>query len=380
MPPKEHNLEFPPKSSETMTDSKEKEDGIPLEKINFFQGQKDILIVLQSYLHSIKDYFHLYATCKALRTFYSANPPLNGTALRLAATSSSELFGPEPYFLIAGVARQMGEWAIKKPENRIKFHDSFKTKGINGLFELCTKEAKITLKDLKNLVEFRRSILEPLLPIMEAYSNFDEMRILSKRNNTMEPYLQIAIFGDLFAPNVRNFCEPGVVADPLDLSIRRDWWVMCCPDAGSQASRELLGDRVSQRRDMKKIMAWPTIFDTQLEFNNNYVQPGAKADLFINVLLLQGLNTLKLMHKLGNRFIHRHEESWVDTLGTIDIGAATKVLCFDKDLGDHISIRTEISFVLEEMRDDTSSEEEDDDTNSEEEDDDTNSEEEDDDV
>lgn len=44
---------------------------------------------------------------------YTEHTPLPGLVFELAAASSLEIFEPKPHFLISGVARQIGEWAIE---------------------------------------------------------------------------------------------------------------------------------------------------------------------------------------------------------------------------------------------------------------------------
>ncbi|TGO23834.1 hypothetical protein BPAE_0120g00130 [Botrytis paeoniae] len=162
-----------------------------LSKANEFpllKGSIDFLLLLPHYLDNIEDFIHLSSSCKTLHNIYAEHPPLPGLLFELAAASYLEIFEPKPHFLIAGVARQIGEWAIQ----------------------------------------------------------------------TMLPYLQIAMFGGLFAASVRNFCEPGVT-NPLHISIRLDWWVKCCPDLSCNdswgiidAQPSWMGDR--QMYDMMKVL------------------------------------------------------------------------------------------------------------------------------
>ncbi|TGO68461.1 hypothetical protein BOTNAR_0024g00120 [Botryotinia narcissicola] len=76
-------------------------------------GSIDLLLLLPHYLDSIEDFIHLSSSCKTLHHIYAEHPPLPGLLFELAAASSLEIFEPKPHFLIAGVARQIGEWAIQ---------------------------------------------------------------------------------------------------------------------------------------------------------------------------------------------------------------------------------------------------------------------------
>ncbi|RAL63900.1 hypothetical protein DID88_003088 [Monilinia fructigena] len=193
------------------------------------KGSIDILLILPQYLESIEDFIHLSSSCRTLRDLYSENAPSSGLLFDLAAFSSLKVFDPMPYLLIAGVARQVGNWAIETPENRVEFHNSFKTKGINGLFELCKKRGQLSLKEIDNLVHFRESVIDPLTIVLARNYRTCTNNPLRPATDPMIPPLQIAMFGDLFASSVRNFCAPGAVV-PLSTKIRLDWLAKCCPD------------------------------------------------------------------------------------------------------------------------------------------------------
>lgn len=92
----------------------------------------------------------------------------------------------------------------------------------------------MTLDELRNLFD-RKSTLSSLVSIHLQRSS----RVVSSERVAMLPYLQIAIFGGLFAASIRNFCEPGVT-NPLHTSIRLDWWVKCCPDRSCNESQEII--------------------------------------------------------------------------------------------------------------------------------------------
>ncbi|TGO44228.1 hypothetical protein BCON_0568g00060 [Botryotinia convoluta] len=211
-----------------------KTNGFPLSK-----GSIDLLLLLPHYLDNIEDFIHLSSSCKTLHDIYTEHPPLAGLLFELAAASSLEISGPKPHFLIAGVACQIVEWAIQTPENRIEFHESFRTEGTFGLFELCKKRGKLTLDEIRDLVD-RKSTLRSLVSIHWQRMN----RIVNSEHIAMLPYLQIAMFGGLFAASVRSFCEPGVT-NPLHINIRLDWWVKCLPDLSRNDSWDIINAQPS---------------------------------------------------------------------------------------------------------------------------------------
>ncbi|THV50390.1 hypothetical protein BGAL_0152g00120 [Botrytis galanthina] len=290
-----------------------KAKGFPLLK-----GSIDLLLLLPHYLDSIEDFIHLSTSCKTLHNIYTAHPPLPVLIFELAAASSLKVFEPKPHFLIAGVARQIGEWAIQTPENRTEFHESFETEGILGLFELCKKRGKLTLEEMRDLIG-RKSILRSLslihLPRLDRPMWHESKEI---------PYLQIAMFGGLFAATVRSFCKPGVT-NPLHTSIRLDWWVKCCPDLWCNDSRDILDVQSYWigRRQMYRIMEVlqvtamlqtstpismmkriPKCFVTSAEdcrdisYDNTYHE---RNSAFSALIYLQGWDSLDLMYQLEIR-------------------------------------------------------------------------------
>ncbi|TGO10140.1 hypothetical protein BTUL_0143g00110 [Botrytis tulipae] len=199
-----------------------------LSKANEFpllKGSIDLLLLLPTISTALKISFTFRPVVKLCKhNIYAEHPPLPGLLFELAAASSLEIFEPKPHFLIAGVARQIGEWAIQTPENRNEFYETFRKEGIFGLFELCKKRGNLSLDEMRDLFD-RKSTLRSLVLIHLQRCN----RGFYDESTEMLPYLQIAMFGDLFAASVRNFCEPGAT-NPLHTSIRLDCWAKCCPD------------------------------------------------------------------------------------------------------------------------------------------------------
>ncbi|KAF7945789.1 uncharacterized protein EAE97_004827 [Botrytis byssoidea] len=226
--------------------------------------------------------------CK--HNIYAEHPPLPGLLFELAAASSLEIFEPKPHFLIAGVARQIGEWAIQTPENRVEFHESFRTEGILGLFELCKKRGKLTPDEIRDLFD-RKSTLSSLVFIHLQHYN----RAFYDESTEMLPYLQIAMFGGLFAASVRNFCEPGVT-NPLHTSIRLD-----CP-LGSEVIKLLLINAALQTPTLISMMKRiPNCFETSAEdcrdisYDSTYHDRNFAFSAFI---YLQGWDSLDLMYQV----------------------------------------------------------------------------------
>ncbi|KAM0310068.1 hypothetical protein ACHAO8_008465 [Botrytis cinerea] len=350
-----------------------------LNKANSFpllKGSIDLLLLLPQYLDTIEDFIHLSSTCKTLYDIYTEHTPLPGLVFELAAASSLEILEPKPHFLISGVARQIGEWAIETSENRTEFHESFKTEGIFGLFELCKKRGEMTVEEIRSLVD-RKSILRSLVLIHSKRNN----RTVYSEYTAMLPYLQIAMFGGLFAASVSNFCEPGVT-NPLHTKIRLDWWAKCCPDRSCNDSLELIGSQPPWPggRQMYAIMealqntasiqtptlislmrSIPECFVTSADecrkfsYDNTYHDRNLALSAFV---YLQGWDSLDLMYQVevGKKSLHaqaavdaamiafRMDTSQVAKFKVISDGVKDD-LC--EDLGTVVSIELDTRFVCD---------------------------------
>ncbi|QSZ34324.1 hypothetical protein DSL72_005915 [Monilinia vaccinii-corymbosi] len=179
------------------------------------------------------------------RNLYSERAPPSGLLFELAASSSLKVFDPKPYLLIAGVARQMGEWAIEK---------------------------------IRDLIEFRPSVLKPLASSQMKYLGYDEQASLHPGVDFMVPCLRIAMFGDLFTSSIRNSYDPGTAAlrTLIDLavnslSILAPRGFFECFDISNAEYLELVEDKSFHDRKC----------------------------LFVSLLGLQGLKTLEFMYQFA---------------------------------------------------------------------------------
>lgn len=109
----------------------------------------DILVLLPHHLANIEDFKELSSTCRRFHSICSSASP--NLILRLAAASSRIFFRPDPYFLIAATAKQVGYWALLHEDNTIRLHEALKG-GIEELFALCIEKAGLTMADIRRLV------------------------------------------------------------------------------------------------------------------------------------------------------------------------------------------------------------------------------------
>lgn len=112
----------------------------------------DLLVTLPFYLDSINDLYSLILTCRGLYTAChdtKARPPL-----RLRQRNGRFPLQPYPHLLIAGTARQVGDWAVHSIENRDSLRAALR-QGVEGLVELCVSVARMSLADMKELCRIR---------------------------------------------------------------------------------------------------------------------------------------------------------------------------------------------------------------------------------
>ncbi|KAL3422858.1 hypothetical protein PVAG01_04605 [Phlyctema vagabunda] len=212
---------------------------------DFLQLPVVIMVQFPIYLRDIKDLINLSASCSYLHELYKSTAP--NTIYQLAAASPSLFYQqPSPHFLVAAVARQVGEWALETPKRRFIFHNAFRTNGIEGLFDLCKRVGGLSMKELRELHDIQESVLRPIAFEISKecgpLSTLDPARVESDQGVELviceDPYkslLQIIMFGDFFAANIRAVYDPQVT-DPFSASIRRDWWANCCPDVNCAES------------------------------------------------------------------------------------------------------------------------------------------------
>lgn len=120
------------------------------------------------------------------------------------------------------------------------FHDSFKTDGIDGLFELCNQIGQLTMKAIRELHEFKLTVLNPLSNSVSRECGPASLSDIAENPQTIcedpeNSLLYIAMFGDFFAASVQAVYDPET-PQPLSPRIRRDWWEQCCADVYCDAS------------------------------------------------------------------------------------------------------------------------------------------------
>ncbi|KAL8860938.1 MAG: hypothetical protein Q9178_002693 [Gyalolechia marmorata] len=84
----------------------------------------DILVLLPHHLANLEDFKELSSTCRVFREICRSVSP--NIILRLAAASSRVFFRPDPYFLVAATAKQIGYWALQNEKNAVRLRQALK--------------------------------------------------------------------------------------------------------------------------------------------------------------------------------------------------------------------------------------------------------------
>lgn len=110
----------------------------------------EILSQLPHMLDNIDD---LYALLSTSRIFYQASA---GTSAKLAPSRKVER-----RLILAGTARQVANWAVERPSNRIKLAHALE-RGSPGMLQLAFEVARFDLSEIRALHEAKKNVINPL--------------------------------------------------------------------------------------------------------------------------------------------------------------------------------------------------------------------------
>lgn len=203
----------------------------------------DILVLLPDHLHNIEDYTNVASTCRTLRRCMASAQP--ETILKLAVAQSKIFFRPSPLFLLAAVARELGNWARKSESNEAIFAASCLL-GVDGLLDLAQKHCGLTMDRIRKLHQLRFDIINPVTNIMDQcvgnqwYSlpDFwnggadDAYTIDAEPSETL---FHLAIYGELFAPDLESYLENNTDSRRLSVDTRLEFVKYCIPDFATSA-------------------------------------------------------------------------------------------------------------------------------------------------
>ena len=137
------------------------------EKVQLLSLPAEIISLIAQHLYSLSDLFSLLQTCRKL--YLLCTDPVTSPSLRpvFPQLHGQHVLPPHPHLLLAGVGRQIADWAIKCDNNRCKLLESL-DKGYQGLLELAEQITRLTLNELCSLHAKKADLLYPLAQIVEC--------------------------------------------------------------------------------------------------------------------------------------------------------------------------------------------------------------------
>ncbi|KAL9639098.1 MAG: hypothetical protein Q9204_001247 [Flavoplaca sp. TL-2023a] len=280
----------------------------------------DILVLLPSHLANIEDFKELSSTCRQFRAIcHSVSPNL---ILRLAAASSRTFFRPDPYFLVAATAKQIGYWALQNEENAAQLRQALKH-GIGRLFDLCIEKAGLSMDDIRRLQTSRFTVINPVTDLIDRCAGAQWYDVDDFWNGgrsdaetiDCEPeraLFEIAIYGSLFHATLEANLEG---RQGLDLATRLDFIKYCIPDwycrnykgfhveetGPYSKGRELVEPRMDQYsiRHILKSRTWRTPWEAARKQCGPDFEDDRRQKIWMSAVHMQGLEGFEMLRPDG---------------------------------------------------------------------------------
>ncbi|KAK3723991.1 hypothetical protein LTR37_001475 [Vermiconidia calcicola] len=203
---------------------------------------KDVLVLLPAHLHNIEDYMNVASTCRVLRDCMDAATPNN--ILRLAAAQSRNFFRPSPHLLVCATARDLGNWARRSDQNEAELALKMEN-GVDALLDLALEHCGLTMQRIRELHLMRFSIINPVTNIIDqcvgtqwyaAEDFWDGGRSDAYTIHSDPPVhlFQLAIYGELFAPDLKALLNQDSQARRLSVDTRLEYIKYCIPDFATE--------------------------------------------------------------------------------------------------------------------------------------------------
>jgi len=313
----------------------------------------ELLVLLPNYLYSLDDW---YALIRTSRCFYSLCTETHATFPPVFAKEYGQhILPPHPLLLLAGTVRHVGDWAVKSDENQKKLWEAIRC-GNEGLLELATDVARISVPDVRALVRAKYSVFNPLVRTLDfeigqgQRKRYDEHEVRGKMGKRYEMLedggvkeqdsrltvcedVETALYSywiycELFHHNVDACYLPSLPhgtdqPKPLSAQMRHHWMFHCMPDLNSVGPHCELEPNceapAEQGTEFRLVDFWQfhdssswnysTLFELLLDKPQD---PGSyyggptkgvsqKDVLFVRIMEHQGLQTMKLLLPGGLR-------------------------------------------------------------------------------
>ena len=217
-------------------------------KMQLLDLPPELLELLPHHLSSLQDLNSLLRTC---RFFYhvceSSKAALPPAFPKLHGQS---LLPPHPHLLLAGVTRQVADWAVQSDENRTELYETLLL-GNEGLLNLATQVTRLSLGDIRVLYAAKGDLLYPLTKIVDREAGRERYRLEALRKgidpctwdgltvceNPEIALLNYWIYCELFHHNVDHFLAQDPLqnsSQPLSNETRLRWLTYCVPDGANK--------------------------------------------------------------------------------------------------------------------------------------------------
>ena len=218
------------------------------DKMQLLDLPPELLELLPHHLSSLQDLYSLLRTCRFFSHVCESSKAVLSPAF--PKLHGQPLFPPHPHLLLAGVTRQVADWAVQSDENRAELYESL-LQGNEGLLNLAIRLTQLNLADVRALYAVKGDLLYPLTEIVECEVGHGHYRLEgiiqgmdpSCRDDTTfceNPELALLnywIYCELFHHNIDLSLSHGISEStirPLSYSIRQRWWAYCVPDRNNK--------------------------------------------------------------------------------------------------------------------------------------------------
>lgn len=270
----------------------------------------EIVALLPDYLHSLDD---LYSLLHTSRTFYRCcaltrarlSPPF-------AKKHGQHLLSPHPLLILAGTARQIGEWAVSSKEGRQELWDSIDG-GVDRLAELSSRIAHLSLDDVRALHRVKFDIINPMtaqLDLEEGHGQRQRYRddseiehaswwtICEDVERTIYNYL---IYCELFYLDVRKVYDNSLELEPLGPEFRQHWMSYCMPDSNFPFHHPRPTPDECQLLDFSQLIQCSNFINRLSKViptppPNVSIPEQERYEFLTRIMEHQGLTTLQLVH------------------------------------------------------------------------------------
>jgi hypothetical protein len=196
--------------------------------------------MLPEFIHNIEDYTNLASTCRILRVTMATAMPKQ--ILRLAAASSKIFFRPDPLFLVAATAKELGNWARWGDANEWTLIREGFDNGFPGLLDLELQHCGLTMERIRKLHLLRFSVINPVVDIIDRFMGAQSCGVKGRWNGVSsdggEHELDVCastttfhfvIYGELFGPDIETTLNRHHKAGRLEVETRSEFVEECLP-------------------------------------------------------------------------------------------------------------------------------------------------------